>query len=41
MAEHMGLTAQSLRNQLHRIYRKRGTHDRLTTITHAQRRGLM
>ena len=41
IARTLGISAQTLRNHLHRINRKLGTHSRLDALTHAQRRGLI
>lgn len=41
VARKLGISAQTLRNHLHRINRKLRTHSRLEAVTHAQRRGLI
>ena len=41
IARHLRISAQTLRNHLHRINRKLRTHSRLEAVTHAQRRGLL
>jgi PAS domain S-box-containing protein len=41
IARKLGISAQTLRNHLHRINRKLRTHSRLEAVTHAQRRGLI
>jgi PAS domain S-box-containing protein len=41
VARKLGITAQTLRNHLHKINRKLRTHSRLEAVTHAQRRGLI
>jgi PAS domain S-box-containing protein len=41
IARKLGISAQTLRNHLHHINRKLGTHNRLEAVTHAQRRGLI
>lgn len=41
IARRLGISAQTLRNHLHRINRKLRTHNRLEAVTHAQRRGLI
>jgi PAS domain S-box-containing protein len=41
IARRLDISAQTLRNHLHRINRKLRTHSRLEAVTHAQRRGLL
>ena len=41
IARTLRISAQTLRNHLHRINRKLRTHNRLEAVTHAQRRGLL
>ena len=41
IARTLGISAQTLRNHLHRINRKLRTHNRLEAVTHAQLRGLL
>jgi PAS domain S-box-containing protein len=41
IARKLNISAQTLRNHLHRINRKLRTHSRLEAVTHAQRRGLI
>lgn len=41
IARKLRISAQTLRNHLHHINRKLGTHSRLEAVTHAQRRGLI
>ncbi len=41
IARKLSISAQTLRNHLHRINRKLRTHNRLEAVTHAQRRGLL
>ncbi len=41
IARRLRISAQTLRNHLHRINRKLRTHNRLEAVTHAQRRGLI
>ena len=41
IAHKLDISAQTLRNHLHRINRKLGTNSRLAAVTHAQRRGLI
>ena len=41
IARRLSISAQTLRNHLHRINRKHRTHSRLEAVTHAQRRGLI
>jgi PAS domain S-box-containing protein len=41
IARRLRISAQTLRNHLHRINRKLRTHSRLEAVTHAQRRGLI
>ena len=41
IARKLHISAQTLRNHLHRINRKLRTHNRLEAVTHAQRRGLL
>ena len=41
IARKLRISAQTLRNHLHRINRKLRTHNRLEAVTHAQRRGLI
>jgi PAS domain S-box-containing protein len=41
IARKLGISAQTLRNHLHRINRKLRTHSRLEAVTHAQQRGLI
>ena len=41
IARKLRISAQTLRNHLHHINRKLGTHSRLEALTHAQRRGLI
>lgn len=41
VARKLGISAQTLRNHLHKINRKLRTHSRLEAVTHAQRRGLI
>ena len=41
IARKLRISAQTLRNHLHRINRKLGTHSRLEALTHAKRRGLI
>lgn len=41
VARKLEISAQTLRNHLHRINRKLRTHSRLEALTHAQRRGLI
>jgi DNA-binding CsgD family transcriptional regulator len=41
VARTLGISAQTVRNHLHRINRKLRTHSRLEAVTHAQQRGLL
>jgi PAS domain S-box-containing protein len=41
IARRLDISAQTLRNHLHRINRKLRTHSRLEAVTHALRRGLL
>jgi PAS domain S-box-containing protein len=41
IARRLRISAQTLRNHLHRVNRKLRTHNRLEAVTHAQRRGLI
>lgn len=41
IARALGISAQTLRNHLHRINRKLRTHSRLEAVTHARLRGLL
>jgi DNA-binding CsgD family transcriptional regulator len=41
IARKLRISAQTLRNHLHRINRKLRTHSRLEAVTHARRRGLI
>jgi PAS domain S-box-containing protein len=41
IARKLRISAQTLRNHLHRINRKLHTHSRLEAVTHARRRGLI
>jgi DNA-binding CsgD family transcriptional regulator len=41
IARSLSISAQTLRNHLHRINRKLRTRSRLEAVTHAQRRGLL
>jgi DNA-binding NarL/FixJ family response regulator len=41
IARKLGISAQTLRNRLHRINRKLRTHSRLEAVTHAQQRELI
>ena len=41
IARTLRISAQTLRNHLHRINRKLRTHNRLEAVTHARRRGLL
>jgi len=41
IARTLRISAQTLRNHLHRINRKLRTHNRLEAVTHAQLRGLL
>jgi PAS domain S-box-containing protein len=41
IARELGITAQTLRNHLHHINQKLGTHNRLEAVTHAIRRKLI
>jgi PAS domain S-box-containing protein len=41
IARKLRISAQTLRNHLHHINRKLGTHSRLEALTHAQQRGLI
>lgn len=41
IAQKLSISAQTLRNHLHRINRKLRTHNRLEAVTHARRRGLI
>ena len=41
IARKLRISAQTLRNHLHHINRKLGTHSRLEALTHAQRHGLI
>jgi PAS domain S-box-containing protein len=41
IARRLRISAQTLRNHLHRINRKLRTHNRLEAVIHAQRRGLI
>ena len=41
IARKLAISAQTLRNHLHHINRKLGTHSRLDAVTNAQRRGLI
>ena len=41
IARTLRISAQTLRNHLHRFNRKLRTHNRLEAVTHAQRRGLL
>jgi PAS domain S-box-containing protein len=41
IARKLGISAQTLRNNLHHINRKLGTHSRLEAVTHAQRHRLV
>jgi PAS domain S-box-containing protein len=41
IARTLSISAQTLRNHLHRINRKLRTHNRLEAVTHARRRGLL
>ncbi len=41
IARRLAISAQTLRNHLHRINRKLRTHNRLEAVTHALRRGLL
>lgn len=38
VARSLGISTQTLRNHLHHVNQKLGTHDRLEAVTHAQRR---
>lgn len=41
VARSLGISTQTLRNHLHHVNRKLGTHNRLEAVTHAQRRHLI
>jgi PAS domain S-box-containing protein len=41
VAGNLGITPQTLRNHLHHINQKLGTHDRLQAVTHASQRKLL
>jgi PAS domain S-box-containing protein len=41
VADKLSISAQTLRNHLHRVNRKLRTHNRLEAVTHALRRGLI
>ena len=41
VARKLNISAQTLRNHLHKINRKLRTHSRLEAVTHAQKRGLL
>lgn len=41
VARSLGISTQTLRNHLHHVNQKLGTHNRLAAVTHAQRRRLI